>query len=402
MKKPIKQQKMILVILLSNVFIAFLGMGLIIPIMPSFLSVMNLSGSSMGYLVAVFAVSQLIISPFAGRWVDRVGRKIMIVSGLFIFSLSELIFGLGTHVSIFYLSRILGGISAAFIMPAVTAYVADITTIQERSKAMGYVSAAISTGFIIGPGVGGFIADFGIRMPFFFAAAIACLAAITSIFILKEPLSKEERGMNTSNGQESTFFKDFKKSMNPTYIVAFIIVFVLAFGLSAYETVFSLFSDHKFGFTPKNIATIITFSSIVAVIIQILLFGKLVNKIGEKRLIQFCLIIGGLLSFVSTVISGFLAVLIVTCIIFLAFDLLRPALTTFLSKAAGNQQGFVAGMNSTYTSLGNIFGPALGGILFDVNIHYPYIFAGIVLMIGLGLTIAWKEKSLSEFSNASS
>ncbi len=400
MKKPIKEQKMILVILLSNVFIAFLGMGLIIPIMPSFLNVMNLSGSSMGYLVAVFAVSQLIISPFAGRWVDRLGRKIMIVSGLFIFSLSELIFGLGTHVSIFYLSRILGGISAAFIMPAVTAYVADITTIQERSKAMGYVSAAISTGFIIGPGVGGFIADFGIRMPFFFAAAIAFLAAITSIFILKEPLSKEERGMNISNGQESTFFKDFKKSMNPIYIVAFIIVFVLAFGLSAYETVFSLFSDHKFGFTPKNIATIITFSSIVAVIIQILLFGNLVNKFGEKRLIQFCLIIGGLLTFVSTVISGFLAVLVVTCIIFLAFDLLRPALTTFLSKAAGNQQGFVAGMNSTYTSLGNIFGPALGGILFDVNIHYPYIFAGIVLIIGLGLTIAWKEKSLSEFSNA--
>lgn len=400
MKKPIKEQKMILVILLSNVFIVFLGMGLIIPIMPSFLNVMNLSGSSMGYLVAVFAVSQLIISPFAGRWVDRLGRKIMIVSGLFIFSLSELIFGLGTHVSIFYLSRILGGISAAFIMPAVTAYVADITTIQERSKAMGYVSAAISTGFIIGPGVGGFIADFGIRMPFFFAAAIAFLAAITSIFILKEPLSKEERGMNISNGQESTFFKDFKKSMNPIYIVAFIIVFVLAFGLSAYETVFSLFSDHKFGFTPKNIATIITFSSIVAVIIQILLFGNLVNKFGEKRLIQFCLIIGGLLTFVSTVISGFLAVLVVTCIIFLAFDLLRPALTTFLSKAAGNQQGFVAGMNSTYTSLGNIFGPALGGILFDVNIHYPYIFAGIVLIIGLGLTIAWKEKSLSEFSNA--
>lgn len=74
----------------------------------------------------------------------------MIILGLLIFSLSELIFGLGTHVSIFYFSRILGGVSAAFIMPAVTAYVADITTLKERSKAMGYVSAAISTGFIIG------------------------------------------------------------------------------------------------------------------------------------------------------------------------------------------------------------------------------------------------------------
>ncbi|WP_438497052.1 MFS transporter [Paenibacillus sp. IHBB 3054] len=393
MKKPIKDQKMVIIVLLSNVFTAFLGIGLIVPVMPSFKDVMELSGSTMGYLVAVYAVAQLIISPFAGRWVDRFGRKKMIILGLLVFSLSELIFGLGTHVSILYLSRILGGISAAFIMPAVTAYVADITTKEDRPKAMGYVSAAISTGFIIGPGIGGFIADYGIRMPFFFAAIISFLAAISSSLILKESLSNEEREQLSSNTMQSNFFKDLKKSIQPIYLIAFIMVFVLAFGLSAYETVFSLFSDEKFGFTPKDIASIVTISSIVAVIIQILLFGKLVDRLGEKRMIQFCLIIASVLAFVSTVITGYIAVLIVTCFIFLAFDLLRPALTTFLSKTAGNQQGFVAGMNSTYTSLGNFFGPALGGILFDYNIHYPYLFAGIVLIIGLGLTILWKEKS---------
>ncbi|MCL6605000.1 MAG: MFS transporter [Paenibacillus sp.] len=392
MNKPIKNQKMVILILLSNLFTAFLGIGLIVPVMPSFKEVMDLSGSTMGYLVAVYAVSQLIISPFAGRWVDRFGRKKMIVLGLLIFSLSELIFGLGTHVSTLYLSRILGGISAAFIMPAVTAYMADITTVEDRPKAMGYVSAAISTGFIIGPGIGGFIADYGIRMPFYFAAFASFLAAISSSLILKEPLSQEEREHLSSNTKESNFIKDLKKSIQPLYLIAFIMVFVLAFGLSAYETVFSLFSDQKFGFTPKDIASIITISSIVAVIIQVLLFGKLVEKLGEKRMIQICLIIGSVLAFVSTVITGYIAVLIVTCFIFLAFDLLRPALITFLSKTAGKQQGFVAGMNSTYTSLGNFFGPALGGILFDFNIHYPYLFAGIVLIIGLGLTILWKGK----------
>ena len=84
-----------------------------------------------------------------------------------------------------YVARVLGGISAAFIMPGVTAYVADITSIQERPKAMGYLSAAISTGFIIGPGIGGFIAEYGIRVPFFVAAAIAFIACVISIFILK-------------------------------------------------------------------------------------------------------------------------------------------------------------------------------------------------------------------------
>ncbi|WP_340398367.1 MFS transporter [Paenibacillus sp. FSL H8-0079] len=393
MKKPLKDQKMVMVILLSNIFTAFLGIGLIVPVMPSFKDMLDLSGSTMGYLVAVYALSQLIISPFAGRWVDRFGRKKMIVIGLLVFSLSELIFGLGTHVSILYLSRVLGGISAAFIMPAVTAYVADITTTEDRPKAMGYVSAAISTGFIIGPGVGGFIADYGIRMPFFFAAAMALLAAISSSMILKEPLSVVEMKQLSSNTKGSSFIKDLRKSIQPIYFIAFIMVFVLAFGLSAYETVFSLFSDEKFGFTPKDIASIITISSIVAVIIQILLFGKLVNKLGEKMVIQLCLIMGSVLAFISTIVTSYTSVLIVTCFIFLAFDLLRPALTTFLSKTAGKQQGFVAGMNSTYTSLGNFFGPALGGILFDINIHYPYLFAGIVLIIGLGLTVLWKGKS---------
>lgn len=396
MKKPIKEQKMVFIILLSNIFIAFLGIGLIIPVMPSFMNIMHLSGSTMGYLVAVFAVAQMLMSPFAGRWVDRYGRKKIIIIGLFLFGVSELIFGLGTNVSVFYLSRILGGISAAFIMPGVTAYVSDITSVQERPKAMGFISAAISTGFIIGPGIGGFIAEYGVRLPFFLAAAIAFLACVSSIFILKEQLTKEQLAEISANTKQSSLIGDLKKSLNPVYFIVFIIVFVLSFGLSAYETVFSLFSDHKFGFTPKDIAAIITISSIFGVIVQVFMFGKLVNTLGEKKLIQLCLMTGAILAVASAMISSFLAVLVVTCFIFLAFDLLRPALMTFLSRAGGKEQGFVAGMNSTYTSLGTIIGPAMGGILFDVNIHYPYLFAAVIMIIGLIITLMWNENHLAE------
>ncbi|AQR76845.1 MFS transporter [Paenibacillus larvae] len=396
MKKPIKEQKTVLIILLSNIFIAFLGIGLIVPVMPSFLNIMHLSGKTMGYLVAAYALAQLLMSPLAGRWVDRYGRKKIIIIGVFLFGISELIFGLGTHVSVFYISRILGGTSAAFIMPGVTAYVADITSIQERAKAMGYISAAVSTGFIIGPGIGGFIAEYGVRIPFFFAAILAFFVGISSIFILKEPLTKEQLAEISANAKQTNFISNIKRSVNPVYFIAFIIVFVLAFGLSAYETVFSLFSDHKFGFTSKDIAVIITISATFGVIMQIFMFGKMVNKLGEKKLIQLCLITGAILAIASTVVSSFLSMLAVTCFIFLAFDLLRPALTTFLSKAAGKEQGFIAGMNSTYTSLGNILGPAIGGILFDVNIHYPYLFAAVIMVIGLGITVMWKEKQFAE------
>jgi DHA1 family multidrug resistance protein-like MFS transporter len=396
MEKTTKKQKSILLILLCNVFIAFLGMGLIIPVIPSFMNTMYLSGKTVGYLVTVFAVAQLIMSPFAGRWIDLYGRKKIIIIGLFLFGVSELIFGLGTNVFMLFISRILGGISAAFIIPGVNAYVSDVTSVSERPKAMGYISAAISTGFIIGPGIGGFIAEYGVRMPFFFAAAIAFLACISSAFLLKESLNKEQLKEISVTTKQMNFLNDLKRSLSPLYFVTFIIVFVLAFGLSAYETIFSLFSDHKFGFTPKDIAAIITISSIFGVVVQVFMFGKIVEILGEKKLIQLCLITGTILAASSTIISSFFAVLAVTCFIFLAFDLLRPTLMTFLSKSAGKEQGFVAGMISTYTSLGNIAGPATSGILFDVNIHYPYLFTAVIFVIGLSITVLWKEKYLGE------
>ena len=162
----------VIYLVLVNLFIVFLGVGLVIPVMPTLMREMSLEGSTMGYLVAAFAFAQLVISPFAGKWVDSIGRKKMIVIGMFIFGFSEMLFGFGQKVEILYISRILGGISAAFIMPAVTAYVADVTSLRERPKAMGYVAAAISAGFIIGPGIGGFLAEHGTRLPFFFAAVL--------------------------------------------------------------------------------------------------------------------------------------------------------------------------------------------------------------------------------------
>lgn len=396
-----KKNKFVISILLMNIFIVFLGIGLIVPIMPSFMEEMNLSGRTMGYMMAAFSLTQFIFSPLAGKWIDRFGRKFMIVIGLFIFAISELIFGLGKTVEILFLSRILGGISAAFIMPGVMAFIADITTVDERAKAMGYMSAAISTGFIIGPGVGGFVAELGVRAPFFFAATIAFCVAVLSFLILKEPLTKAELAERAAISRESNFFADIRKSFQPIYFTAFIIVFVLAFGLSAYETVFSLFTDHKFGFLPSDIAFIITVSSILAVIAQVLLFDKAVDLWGEKRLIQLCLIVSAMMAVLSVFIGDFWMILFVTCVIFLCFDILRPALTTFLSRMAGSEQAYVAGMNSAYTSLGNIVGPALAGVLFDWNLNGPYLFSAVILVVGFCITVFWKERRFDQSNNAS-
>ncbi|WP_339280132.1 MFS transporter [Lysinibacillus sp. FSL P2-0066] len=381
-----KKQNITLAILLSNLFIAFLGIGLVIPVLPTIMNELHISGSVVGYMVAAFAITQLIASPIAGKLVDNIGRKVMIVAGLFIFGLSEFLFGFGRSVEILFVSRMLGGVSAAFIMPAVTAYIADITTLAQRPKALGYMSAAISTGFIIGPGIGGFLAEIGTRVPFYAAGVLGLFAAILSLLFLKEPT-------RATDNEEATpsMLGSVKRVFSPLYFIPFILIFVLSFGLAAFESLFSLFVDHKFAFTPSDIAIIITGSGIVGALAQLILFDWLTKKMGEINVIRYSLILSAVLTFAMTIVSHYFAILFVTFFIFVGFDLIRPAVTSYLSKIAGNGQGFVGGMNSMFTSLGNIFGPILGGVLFDINLNYPYYFATIVLVLGVILALFWRK-----------
>jgi len=166
---------------------------------------------------------------------------------------------------------------------------------------------------------------------------------------------------------------------------------VLSFGLAAFESLFSLFFDHKFGFTPKDIAIVITGSGIVGAIAQVVLFDRLSRRMGEINLIRYCLGISAVLVLLMTYVSSYYSILLTTFVLFVGFDLIRPAITSYLSKIAGNEQGFVGGMNSTFTSIGNIFGPIIGGVLFDINYNYPYYFAAIVLIIGTIIALFWKK-----------
>lgn len=381
-----RTHKVTLGLLLLNLFIAFLGIGLVIPVLPTLMNDLDINGTTVGYLTAAFAIAQLIVSPFAGKAVDKFGRKIMIVIGLFIFGLSELLFGLGKEIEVLFISRILGGISAGFIMPAVTAFIADITNLDNRAKALGYMSAAISTGFIIGPGIGGFLAEFGTRIPFFFAGGLGIIAGILSILLLREPERTEETYEQSEDGRVG-----IKRITAPKYLIAFILIFIASFGLAAFESFFSLFVDHKFGFTPSDIAIVITGGAIFGAVAQVILFDKLTRIWGEIKLIRYSLILAALLVFLMTVVHSYFSILLVTFIVFVGFDLFRPAVTSYLSNIAGNEQGFVGGMNSMFTSLANISGPILGGMLFDIDINYPYYFATILLVAGIVLTMFWKK-----------
>lgn len=380
-------------ILMFNLLLVFTGIGLVIPIMPKFMESLDITGGIVGLLVAAFSLTQLLFSPLAGRLSDTFGRKRMIVLGMLLFAFSEALFGYASSTALLFIARMLGGISAAMIMPAVMAYAADVTSTEERAAGMGYVNAAITTGFIIGPGIGGYIAEFGLRVPFYFAAVAGVLAASINLFILPEsrpaanqPAAARVEGAGSANPRTS-LFAQLRYAYREPYFLSLIIVFVMSFGLANFETVFGLFVDQKFGFGPKEIAFIITFGSIAGAVVQLTAFSWILRRFGEKRVIAVCLLFAGLFILLTLFVHRFWLIFAVTFIVFLAIDILRPAIGTQMSMVAEDQQGYVAGLNSAFTSLGNIIGPIVAGFLFDVDINYPYALAFVVLFLCFILSI---------------
>ncbi|MDN6030641.1 MAG: MFS transporter [Lactococcus plantarum] len=373
-----KQSKM-MYLAISNLFLVFLGVGLVIPVIPQIKDEMNFSGATMGMMISIFAILQLLASPISGILSDKIGRKKLIVLGMIIFSISELLFGLAQSINIFYFSRGLGGIAAALIMPSVTAFVADMTTVGERSRAMGLVSAAISGGFIIGPGVGGLLAYFGTRAPFFGASLLGLIGFILTLVVLKEP--QKHMFKAHSKGVKGSIISTL---MRPIFASLFVIILISSFGLQAFESIYSIMVETNFSFTTGEIAIVITISGLIALICQLFFFDSIVQKIGEIRLIQLTFFASGLFIAIIALTTSHFVVILGTFIVFLAFDLFRPAVTSYLSKNAGEQQGMINGLNSTFTSFGNISGPLAAGYLFDINPIFPYYISSfILLMTGL-------------------
>ncbi|RAW09915.1 MFS transporter [Paenibacillus taichungensis] len=379
-----------LLLLMFNLFLVFAGIGLVIPVIPQYITILDINGTIAGMLTASFAFTQLVFSPLAGRLSDSLGRKRMIVAGMLVFACAEVIFGLADSALLLFVSRMMGGISGALIMPTVMAYVADVTSEEDRAKGMGFINASISTGYIIGPGIGGYIAEFGIRVPFYAAGVAGLIAAILTMVVLPESLSSIVKGDENRVDDfepKRSLFQQLRFTYREPYFISLIIVFVMSFGLANYEAVYGLFVDHKFGFTPKDIAFIFTFGSIGGALVQLTIFGWIISRYGEKAVITVCLLLAGIFVLLTLFVHQYWLIFAVTFVVFLSIDILRPAISTQMSMVAKEHQGYLAGLNSAFTSLGNIIGPIVAGLMFDINVNYPYVVAGIILILCFGLTL---------------
>ncbi|WP_437271902.1 multidrug efflux MFS transporter NorA [Staphylococcus succinus] len=374
------------VILYFNIFLVFLGIGLIVPVLPVYLKDLGLNGSDLGVLVAAFALAQMIISPFGGTLADKLGKKLIICIGLALFAISEFLFAVSHTFSLLIVSRILGGFSAGMVMPGVTGMIADLSKGKDKAKNFGYMSAIINSGFILGPGLGGFLAEFSHRLPFFVAGFSGCLALILSVVLIKNPKNETQDGF-------TKYQPELLTKMNwKVFLTPIILTLVLAFGLSAFETLFPLYTADKAHYSPLDISIAITGGGIFGAVFQVFFFDKFMKYFKELTFITYALIYSALILLGLTLVHSYWSIMLISFVVFIGFDMIRPAITNYFSNIAGDRQGFAGGLNSTFTSMGNFIGPLVAGTLYDVNFEFP-LYMSVVVML-LGILVIYVEKAI--------
>lgn len=386
-------QRKKIIILMINMFIAIASFGIVIPILPSYLESINQGGKAAGMMIAIFAAAQFLFSPISGKWTDQYGRRIMIIYGLLGLTISMFVFYATDSLPILYLSRIIGGVGAAMLVPAIFAYIADITTLEQRAKGTSLVSAAMSLGIVVGPGIGGFLADYGLKLPFLVSALVSLAAVLFSAALLKESdATIQLRAANVKQEKEESMAKKIARSTKMPYFIPLILTLVMSLGLLAYESVVGLYLDNQFNSSARDIAFMITATGVVSVIVQLFVVDRLVTRFGEVPvLISFLGVTAG--GFLLSLFAGSYAMFfVVSLVIFMATSILRPVLNTLISKMAEGEVGFAMGMNNAYMSIGNIIGPLVAGALYDVNILSPFVLGFVMLLVTMLIAINWHRR----------
>jgi multidrug resistance protein len=364
-----------LIVIFTTVFIDLVGFGIVIPVLPFYAegTGFNATPRTVGLLFASYSIMQLIFSPILGRLSDKHGRRPVLLLSIIGTGIGFLILGLATTILMLFIGRILDGITGGNISTA-QAYIADITTRENRAKGMGLIGAAFGLGFIFGPAIGGILSRWGIQVPFFFAAALCFANALLLYFRLPETVTADHPARNSAAGGRS-LRNVFRSLKQPRLAFVLIIYFLFIVAFSIMTTSFSLYTMFRFGYDAQHTGYLFAYVGLIAVIIQGGLIGRLVKRFGELPLVIFgalCFAISLFaVPFVGPAAGGLAGLLIGGGVFSMGNSLATPALTSLASKSVGAaEQGVVLGVTQSTASLARAVGPFLAAVLINSSIAH--------------------------------
>ncbi len=384
-----------LMIIFATVFIDLIGFGMVIPILPYYAHTEPFMATPLdiGFLFASYSLMQFFFSPLLGRLSDRYGRRPILFFSLVGSAVGYLTLGLANTLFLVFLGRIIGGVSGGNISTA-QAYIADVTSKENRAKGMGLFGAAFGLGFILGPAMAGILSKYGVNVPFYVAAAMSLANAIALYFILPESIKPGAQA--NMPARKNRLLELFDSLSEKTFRDLNLIYFLLITAFSIMTYAFVLYTSFRFDYDAEKNGYLFAFVGVISILVQGVLFGRLVKRYGETALIVVgcAVLVVSLfaLPFIGPNYGGVAALLVGLAVMSFGNSLASPGLTSLASKSADeHDQGRTMGIMQSGASMARTIGPLMGGFLLnnalnaidDNTIYRTFWAASIIMFVAL-------------------
>lgn len=395
MEEPIAQKRggvSPLLLIFITILIDLIGFGMVVPLLPFYAydlaphysrETVNLL---IGIIVGAYSFAQFFFTPLLGRLSDRVGRRPVLMFSVFCSGLAFLGLGLANSLWLLLAMRLFDGATGGNVSTA-QAYIADITTPENRAKGMGLIGAGFGLGFIFGPGLGGALSTYNIHAPFFFAAALAFTNSVLIYFFLPESL-QQKRHTSLNLGEH---FRDIGRVLeNPGIRFPVLILFVATLSFGVFQPLFPLFAKTQYQYDPSHVSYLFVYSGVVGAVIQGGLLGRLVKSTSERTLLiagQSLLIIAYLVLPWTPALAPLLVVLGMMSV---GTGLTSSLLPTLVSQRTPmSEQGSTLGITQAAGSLARSIGPFLGGLMIAyAGPQTPFLVCATLTLLALLLSLA--------------
>jgi len=392
-----------------TLFLDILGIGLIVPVLPKLIESFFVESSNSianastiyGLMVAVYALMQFLFAPVLGSLSDQYGRRAVILISLTGAGFDYLLLAFAPNLWWLFVGRVVAGITASNLT-AVTAYIADISSPEDRAKNFGLVGMAFGLGFILGPAVGGWLGSFNLRLPFLVVAVITLLNALYGYLILPESLKPENR-RPFSWGRANPIGSLVAIKQYPVVLALAFVIVLAGVAQNALQTIWVLYTDYRYSWGPGDVGISLAVVGLSAAIVQGGLIRPIVKTLGEQRAI----LIGLTINAISFTLYGLAPYAWMFYVIpfFGAFSaIFQPSAQAIITKSVQpNEQGAVQGAIASLTSLTGIVGPLVSTNVFRffISDEAPFLLPGAPFFVGtlfLAAAVFFAARTFARFA----
>lgn len=376
-----------------TVLLDMLAFGIVIPVLPHLVEQLAGGGISqaawwVGVFSTVFAIVQFVFSPVQGALSDRFGRRPVILISNFGLAVDFVVLALAPTLWLLFIARIMLGMTAASFSTA-NAYIADITPSEKRAAAFGVLGSAFGLGFILGPGLGGWLGHIDLRLPFWVAAGLAMCNFLYGCFVLPESLPKERRTPRFELHSAHPLGSLKLLRRYPQVMGLAVVLFLVYLAHFVLQTVFVLYADYRYSWGPQAVGFVLMFVGACDGFVQAVLTGRLTPRFGERRI----LIAGMLFGIGAFIVMGFAgsgAIFLIGVPLVSLWGMAGPPIQALMTHQVDpSEQGRLQGAISSLSSFAGIFGPFLFAQVFSLSIskESPVHLPGLAFLLSAALLV---------------